>query len=174
MTRIFLSSRLFTLAVFALGAVASSPTEAQTDVLVVNGTSVGVLATTQTLKTCVSSSPRTSANPQPVRFTVVFHGIYNSAGELVLRGELRVPVGGFQCVDVPYAELVAAGLEPDPRTGAITFRIDILSQRGSTDEGVGSNQTRTVGAVMSVDAATGKIETYHGWTSPNFLFNTSP
>ena len=66
MTRIVLSNRLFALAVFALGAVASSPTVAQTDVLVVEGTRVRVLATTETLKVCVSSSPRTSGRvPDP-------------------------------------------------------------------------------------------------------------
>ena len=80
-----------------------------------------------------------------------------------MQRELRVSVGEFQCIDISHAELVAAGLSPDPTTGAITFRIDILGQRGRTEETVGANQNRTIGAVMSVDTATGKIETYVGW-----------
>ena len=170
MTRIVLSNRLFALAVFALGAVASSPTVAQTDVLVVDGTSVGVLATTQTLKTCVSTSPRTSGRVPTQDFH--FTKILDRAGLVVLESELTVPTGGFRCVDVPYAELVAAGLEPDPTTRAITFRVDILSPRGRTEEHVGANQTRTIGAVMAIDTATGKAEFYHGWIELNSVTQT--
>src|SRR5688572_26953325 len=58
MTRTFRHTKS-ALAAIALGSgLASSPAVAQTDVLVVDGHRVGVLTTTQTLKTCVGSSPR--------------------------------------------------------------------------------------------------------------------
>jgi hypothetical protein len=76
---------------------------------------------------------------------------------------LRVPAGEFRCVDIPYDELVAAGLPPDPRTGAVMFQILPFIEQGNlfSPGGTGivsTNQTRTVGAVVSVDVATGKIE----------------
>ena len=57
--------------------------------------------------------------------------IANQSGDVESERELHILYGGFQCVDVPYAELVAAGLEPDRTTGALTFRVDILSPVGS-------------------------------------------
>jgi hypothetical protein len=80
---------------------------------------------------------------------------------MVLERELRPPTAGFQCIDIPHVELVAAGLEPDRTTGAVTFRADIRSR-------VGSKKTRPSGAIMITDAATGKIELYEpiDWTDP--------
>jgi hypothetical protein len=91
-----------------------------------------------------------------------FVKLANSDSLNVVQREVRVPAGGFECSEVPYAELVGAALPPDPVTGAVTFRIEVLGQQGRTEERVGANQNRTIGAFMSVDAATGKNETYEG------------
>lgn len=140
---------------------ASGPVSAQTSVPHQYGSVILVgLTQAQFLRTCISNSSRTAIQPPPSALHVEL--IWDSSGEVVLQQELRVPTGEFRCLDIPYAQLVAAGLPPDPITGAVTFRVDILSPRGEA-ETVGANESRTVGAVMSVDAATGKIDIQHNW-----------
>ena len=159
MTRRFLRHTISVPAALAfLSVFGSSPIAAQTHEV---GHWIGIwgLTPVQSLRTCISESPSSATKPDHAYIL----GIHDAGGEVVLQRELRVLVGEFHCIDIAHAELVAAGLPPDPTTGAITFRVDILGQRGRTEETVGANQTRTIGAVMSVDAATGKTETYVGW-----------
>jgi hypothetical protein len=107
---------------------------------------------TANLVVCINGSPRSAGNRWPTEeMASALVRIANQPGDVVLERQLRAPAGGFQCSEVPYAELLAAGLPPDARAGALTFRVDILLPAGSSKTGLS-------GAVMNVDALTGKIE----------------
>ena len=155
MTRAFFRHMISALAVFFV--FASGPVSAQTHEI---GHWIGIwgLTPAQSLRVCISDLPngRTS---ESIMYVLDMSAPLSGA----FQEELLIPSGEFRCADIPYAKLVQAGLPPDPTTGAITFRIEVLGQRGRTEERVGANQTRPIGAVMSVDAATGKIETYEGF-----------
>src|SRR5688500_13453567 len=71
---------------------------------------------TQFLRVCVGGSRDASHSNIPTEADTIFY-VIDQSGSMVLERELRPPAAGFQCIDIPYAELVAAGLPPDPRTG---------------------------------------------------------
>lgn len=160
MTRTFCRtiSALASLAFMAI--FASSPVSAQEDgfgPIAEWFETLSQVSSTQTSRTCIAVQGLATV---PVDIVL---NVADSAGDVVLQRDLRIPAGEFRCTDTPYEELVAAGLEPDRTTGAVTFRIDIIRPKtvGANEAiSVGSNQTRAVGAVMSMDTATGKVETY--------------
>jgi hypothetical protein len=78
----------------------------------------------------------------------------NQSGEVLLQAELSVPAGEFRCIDIPYDELLRAGFEPDPTTGALTFRVRIPASSQ------GGGKTASVGTLMNIDSLTGKVELY--------------
>ncbi len=118
------------------------------------------VATPQTLRVCVNSLPSGVGKDVPTETDSIFY-VIDVSGSILLKRELRVPPAGFQCLDIPYVELVRAGLQPDPMTGALTFRVDILHPSSRGKVGVGANQILSpIGAVMNIRATTGQIETY--------------
>ena len=111
------------------------------------------LAEFQSLKTCVSAhSPQPSSDDRPTEeVAFYFNKIMDQSGDVVFETELRVPLGEFRCVDIPYDDL-SDDIEPDPTTGAVTFQYDL---RGNVMGAV-----RPSGAIMIISSRTGKVELY--------------
>jgi len=116
----------------------------------------------QLLRICISNiegSARPSSS-ELENISLVFSKIQTEAGDEVLVKELRVPRAQFRCIDFSHAELVAAGLVPEP-TSRVQFLVKITSQqRQHKTHTVGATQTVTVGAAQSISVGTGKTETY--------------
>jgi hypothetical protein len=114
----------------------------------------------QTLRICmifvvipnIADAPAASTDKR--KQSLYFPEMMNQSGEVLLQAELSVPAGEFRCVDISYDELLRAGLEPDPTTGALSFRVRI---RADSQDG---NRTESVGAIMNLDSLTGKVELY--------------
>ena len=90
------------------------------------------------------------------------------AGEVILEKQAQVPAGEFRCNYYSYEELIAAGLDPDPTTGATPpFLVVVGSERVGTNRttNIGAAESITVGAVQSIDVATGKIELHQSFKS---------
>jgi hypothetical protein len=114
--------------------------------------------------------------------SLYFPEMMNESGEVLLRTELQVPNGEFRCEDISYDDLVRAGLEPDPTTGALTLRVRIVTPKGRTSTSgndetmlVQNDHTEDVGAIMNINSLTGKIELRQIFPPPTstFVFETT-
>jgi hypothetical protein len=126
--------------------------------------------TSQKLRICIVGdlTRKSSGHPtESFRLNVAEIKLHVETGSELLVRELRVPAGEFRCTDFSYEQLVAAGLSPDPTSGALKYLIAITqrSSRGRTDT-VDSNEVitihgqRTEGAVQTIDVISGRIELY--------------
>ena len=118
---------------------------------------------TQRLRVCAGS--QSSAAPTE-SVSLNFTKIRNQAGDVILEKQVRVPAGEFRCNYYSYEELIAAGLDPDPTTGATPpFLVVVGTERVGMNRttNVGAAESITVGAVQSIDVATGKIELYQSF-----------
>jgi hypothetical protein len=128
-------------------------------------TYVWAITRMQRLRVCAGS--QSSAAPTE-SFSLNFTKIKNQAGDVILEKQAQVPAGEFRCNYYSHEELIAAGLDPDPTTGATPpFLVVVGSERVGTNRttNVGAAETITVGAVQSINVATGKIELQQSFKS---------
>ena len=128
-----------------------------------SSTYIWAITRTQRLGICAGSQP--SAAPTG-GFSLNFTKIKNQAGDVILEKQAQVPAGEFRCNYFSYEELIAAGLAPDPTTGATApFFVVVGSERVGTTSttNVGGVKSISVGAVQSIDVATGKIELHQSF-----------
>jgi hypothetical protein len=111
------------------------------------------------LRVCINGLPSQSSDTTE---TGSIMDVFDASGSLLLERELVAPFAGFQCIDLTYEELVAAGLEPDPTTGAVTYRTDLTR----SSEG-GARSPAITGAIMNVGVTSGMIHLYQDLVIPN-------
>jgi hypothetical protein len=100
---------------------------------------------TQNLMVCINGSASKSDKSDYVVATEIV--ALDLTGDIILVKELRAPDFGFQCVDIPYTELLGPRFETDPMPDSVTLRIDVRRSVGANQsETVGANQSQTVGA----------------------------
>ena len=119
------------------------------------------ISQTQLLRICISPTGRLTRSSSSTRERVAFYfnQIKTQAGEELLVKELRVPSGEFRCVDFSHAELIAAGLAPEPNS-RLQFMVNITSPQQPDSATIGAAQQITVGAAQSISIDSGKTETY--------------
>ena len=128
-------------------------------------TYVWAISRTQSLRVCAGSQSSAASSES---FSFNFTKIENQAGDVILEKQAQVPAGEFRCNYYSYEELIAAGLDPDPTTGATPpFLVVVGSERVGTNRttNIGAAESITVGAVQSIDVATGKIELHQSFKS---------
>jgi hypothetical protein len=115
----------------------------------------------QLLRICISHTGISARSSSSTRESVAFYfnQIKTQAGEELLVKELRVPSGEFRCVDFSHAELIAAGLVPEPNS-RLQFMVNITSPQQPGSATVGATESITVGAAQSISVDSGKTETY--------------
>jgi len=115
----------------------------------------------QLLRICISHTERSARSSSSTRESVAFYfnQIKTQAGEELLVKELRVPSGEFRCIDFSHAELIAAGLVPEPNS-RLQFLVNITSPQQQDSATVGATQAITVGAAQSISVGSGKTETH--------------
>jgi hypothetical protein len=112
----------------------------------------------QHLMVCLNgSASNSSGNSQPVVNTEMV--ALDLKGNAILAKELRAPVGGFDCVEIPYADLHPPRFDSDPIAESITFRIDIRRSVAPTTKTVVVDLPETNAAFMNI-GSTGKTEQY--------------
>jgi hypothetical protein len=101
----------------------------------------------QHLMVCVNGSPSKSDTSADVVQTEMV--ALDLTGNIILVKELRAPDFGFQCVEIPYAELLGPRFGTDPMPDSVTVRIDVRRSIGA-DQAVSIGSPRTTAEIMTI------------------------